>query len=347
MSKLGLEPNQVKQVASTLPSASSVTAGTCEDEALKQLHAILLLDKKDKVLARLMELTSMRLARRALKDGDSTLEELANKTTEHLQSEVDKIPSTKPTQDQLKAIYDKYAKGQDIQAIQDDLNNSLKTGKTASYWAKGKTRLRNGNASAFVLAMAIGEKDSGLSEADAATIWVMEKMRLAGAAHDPARYKVASAKYGEGNLLNISTRVARYLGLIAGGEKATVPELDHKIGDEVKSLQGVIDQASSVIQNSLEACIKLRHKDDKCVSCAATAVTNEMAAFNKEHSTFDDIQKSLLEVVNHSDNMTMESGLKAKMGEVHFDLSNIATGDVPEFGNGASTPQQKSVIKKK
>jgi hypothetical protein len=305
------DPNKDKdkdQAASKTP---------CQDEALKKIYELILQDSSN-VMGSLYELTSMRLARRALQQGATTLEELAKKDVAGLETDL----AAKENADKIKAgmlsIYESYGKAADLTVVSNDLDASLKKGKDACYWCRGQ-RLWNDESSAYVLALAVGEKDSDLSDVDAATIWTIEKIRKASAATNPY-YKFG---HEGGNLLNISTRVARYLGRISGGQAAKDDEIKADIEAVQKSVTEAIARAYTQVKVTLHSCIDAQNKD--CADCAMKAKTD----FETENLGFDKIQRGLLQAVSKSENVKMEKALKAKMGDITFDLSGFAKGTVP------------------
>ena|GEM_PF-3354251 len=289
----------------------------CEDEALQKIYQLLLHDSSN-VMGSLYELTSMRLARRAVEQGATTLEEMVKQDEQKMKEKVAKIEGSKEFQSQLQAIYESYGKSSDLSVINNDLDTALKKGKNACYWCRGQ-RLWNDHASAYVLALSVGEKDSELSDVDAATIWTVEKIRQAAA-------KTSSAyRYGHeyGNLMNISTRVARYLGRIDNGQDASKEDLDAQISAVEEAVMDAIAKAYEQVKVTLHSCIEEHNKD--CPDCQKKA----MAKFETENLAFDKIQRGLLQAVSKSENIKMEKALKAKMGDVTFDLSGFAKGTVP------------------
>ena len=298
-------------------SAATESKAPCEDEALQKIYQLLLHDSSN-VMGSLYELTSMRLARRAVEQGATTLEEMVKQDAQKMKEKVAAIDGSKEFQSQLQAIYESYGKSSDLSVINNDLDTALKKGKDACYWCRGQ-RLWNDHASAYVLALSVGEKDSELSDVDAATIWTVEKIRQAAAKTNSAY------KYGHeyGNLMNISTRVARYLGRIDDGQDATKEDLDAQISSVEEAVMDAIAKAYEQVKVTLHSCIEDHNKD--CPDCQKKAI----AKFETDNLAFDKIQRGLLQAVSKSENIKMEKALKAKMGDVTFDLSGFAKGTVP------------------
>jgi hypothetical protein len=313
-------------VGSQAPVVGSVAqTPPCEDEAVTKLVESL---KKDEsgVMSSLYELTSRRLALRALKGNSDSLEALARKGVNDLELKVKKMKGSDAYVKKMQAVYEAYGKGADLtklnQNINHDLDSMVKRAKVACYWTRysNNQRILNSEASSLVLALGIGEKNSGLTDIDAATIWTMEKVRSTAEKTDPD-YRIGGEK---GNLMNMSTRVARYLGKIGKGRNATQAELEKEINRGQEDLDAIFAKAYDQVKASLYACIDDHNKS--CPSCAEEA----KKSFESNRLDFNNLQRKLLQVVSKSDNVKMESVLKAKMGEVTFDLSDFAMGTVPE-----------------
>lgn len=290
---------------------------SCEDQGLAKIYELLLKDKSN-VLGSLFELTSMRLARRALETDSDTLEQMARREVTDLEAKVEALKGSGEIQTGMKAIYETYGKKADIETINQDLTQSFGKAKEGCYWYKAE-RLMNDHASSFVLAVTTSEKDSGLSDIDAATIWAVEKIRTTAAAKNPA-YRIGNAM---GNLMNISTRTARYLGKIHGGKASGKEEIEKDIAAVQASLNGAIAEAYTKVKVALNECFKA--KNANCTQC----VTDAQSAFESKSMGFDKIQRGLLQAVSKSENLKMESGLVARMGNISLDLSGFAKGNVP------------------
>jgi hypothetical protein len=302
----------------------------CEDKAIQAIYAIVQKDNKN-ILGQMYELTSMRLAIQAIKNKSTTLEESMKKNLKNMQATVDAIPGSADFQKNLTDTYQYYGKKSDLDSIKSDMDTSLKAGKNACYWSRNQ-RLTNDHASAFVLAMSISDKKSGLSDVDAGTIWAIDSIQKAA--------KMGHATADEDkftNLTNISVRVARYLGRIAEGEKATVPELTQKIADEEKSIademNSALAQGKDQLQKDLTACYASsdEFKDHPCADCVSKKVDSFLGMLNA-----DSLQRGLLASVTHANEAKMEKQLSGQMGGVGFDLmKGIDKGNIArETNNG-------------
>lgn len=295
------------------------SANSCEDEALKAIQQFLLKDDSN-ALGHMFELASLRLAHRAADGVKTTIEEKIKSDIEDGKVKLAEADADSSKQEEIRKIYEAYGKASDIKAVQADLDSFLKKGKDACYWCKN-SRLLNDHASAYILAVSIGEgaEASGLSEIDAATVWAVEKIR-SQAAKANVQYRFGQEL---GNLMNVSVRAARYLGRIAGGVALSPAEIQAEIDKRMKDLAEVFAQATKSVEESLLQCLKERHKG--CDDC----VTKSMDAFKADTSKLEDLQKSLLKSVTQEANTAKIKALKGKIGEVTFDLSDFAKGTVP------------------
>lgn len=295
------------------------SANSCEDEALKAIHQFLLKDDSN-ALGHMFELASLRLAHRAADGAKTTIEEKIKSDIEDGKVKLAEADADSSKQEEIRKIYEAYGKASDIKAVQADLDSFLKKGKDACYWCKN-SRLLNDHASAYILALSIGEgaEASGLSEIDAATVWAVEKIR-SQAAKANVQYRLGQEL---GNLMNVSVRAARYLGRIAGGVALSPTEILAEIDKRMRDLAEVFAKATKSVEESLLQCLKERHKD--CEDC----VTKSMDAFKADTSKLEDLQKSLLKSVTQEANTAKIKALKGKIGEVTFDLSDFARGTVP------------------
>ena len=295
--------------------AAADPAKTCEDQALGAIYEFLLKDNQN-VLSHLFEITSLRLAKRAAEHSKTTLEEKVKSDIEDLKAKMSELDTSEKAQEEILKIYEAYGMKADAQVIKKDLDATIAKGKDACYWCRNQ-RLENSHISAYILALSF-EKDAALSEVDAATVWVVEKIRSQAAASDP-RYRLGQ-EYG--NLMNVSVRAARYLGRIAGGVALTAERIQKEIEERLEKIKSVIGLAKSKVQQSFESCVKAKHGD--CKDCAA----QDIKAF-EETATLEFLQKGLLQAVSKEDNSKMIRGLKGKIGEVSFDLSDFAKGTIP------------------
>lgn len=283
----------------------------CEDEALRKIYEHVLKDQGN-VLAEMFELTALRLARRAAEQQQTTVEDRVKADVDLVQKRLEEMKGSKEIMDSVGKIYATYGLANDANLIQQDLEGVFRKGKDACYWTRTQ-RIENLSASAYILAVSAGEKDSGLSETDAATVWVVDRIREQ-AAQENGEYAFGK-KFG--NLLNVTTRAARYLGRIHGGVKYSPEEMQAEIKKREEQIAGVMSGAVTAVEKELQDCISKRNSN--CTDCDK----RDLESFKSEVAKVGMLQNGLLEALSKS-NAKIVDGLKGKMGEVTFDFSNYA-----------------------
>jgi hypothetical protein len=301
-------------------ASNPVTPNSCEDKALKTVYDLLIADNHN-AIGIMFELTAMRLAKRALdqKPTASTLEDLTSGNIKALKDQLNTADPDHKMADAIQTAYQTFGEPGDLRTVDERFGQdgaaAVKRAKNACYFDQTTTRrFRNDETSAYIMAVTVGEPDSGLTDMDAATVWVVERARKEAEKRDPAHYAIGKA---DGNLLNISTRVARYLGRILGGRNVTSDEMASMIAAQEQSLNGIIAGAYAQVKVSLQACLST-----ECVDCN-TAQTR-FNKFDSDNAGIDKLQRGLLETISRSDNLKIEKDLKGKMGETVFDFSNFA-----------------------
>ncbi len=310
-------------------NVASDAVKACSDKAMQDVQALFQSDKYN-MLARMFELTAMKLAERSLAQTPkaTTLEELTHSKRKELQKAIDEEKGSGAFKDQVIGVYQKYQKSADVQKVNQDFDKFAKDNENACYWSK-HTRLNNNDVSAYVLAVSASEPQSDLTELDAATIWAVESAR-ANAAKTHSQYKIGS---NDGNLLNMSTRVARYLGRIEGGRNAKdADSLKAEIKKEEDQMQQAVEDIKNdpAIRTAFEKCaalqLKAENKDPTCVDC----LKGKVDSFEKDNITLEALKQGLLAVVSSSENAKMDQGLKMKVGTNTFDFSNFAKSTAGE-----------------
>ncbi len=285
----------------------------CEDNAIKEINALVLKDKNN-ILPMMFELTAMKLAKRALEQNPkaTTFEELTRGNIDLINKQMSKANDPSIQKEALR-IYQSYGKNADLLMIQKDFHDLKKRSNDACYFDQEK-RFTNTESAAYVLSVSMAEPQSGITEADAAAIWMAESLRKKGEAKDYRNYRIG----GElGNLLNISTRVTRYLGRILQAKNATAADIAKEITDQEAKLKKVFKDASDKVEASLRACY--------ASNCANCSVDDRVKSFKEKNvEDLQVMQKGLLSNVNQADNLELEKGLKAKLNGVTFDFSNFA-----------------------
>ena len=289
----------------------------CDDVGLKAVYRIMGEDKNN-ALAKMYELTTMKLARKAIAEGSRTLEGYTRKKIADLQKELESEKSSGDIQNQVKAAYENYGKSSDLTKVNADIDKALAKGKKACYLS-GEGHMWNSDVSATVLAMSIGDpKGSGLTDADAAIIWAVDKIRVG------AGYK--NGVSANGNLMNISNRVARYLGMIQGGQTNDVASMDAKIASQQAELESIMNGAFVKARVELHDCIAKEHPD--CSECQTSAL-----AKLDDHFGLDKIQRGLASEINKSSNESIAGSMKGKIGDINFDFAKtLAKGGATGAG---------------
>ena len=306
---------------------------SCEDEALKEIYRIMTADQNN-AFAKMYELTIMKLAKKALAEGNVTIEGFTRNKISELESQLNGVKGSVDVQNQVKAAYEAYGKSSDQNTVNNDMDRALASGKRACAWSMS-TRLWNDQVSSYVLAASTMDKNSGLTDADAAIVWAVDKVREGAGPN----YKHGTAN---GNLMSVSNRIARYLGVMQGGKSLSKEDLDQKIADQVQELVGLTSQAYAAVKTSLFACID--QANPSCPDCAH----KQKEKFETDYLGLANIQRGLAAAVAKSDNSKMERFLKGKAGNINFDFGKtLAKGTVtiaPERMNkfdACGKPKQK------
>ena len=338
-STIPLKPVQELSM-SGLKTKSNPGASPCEDKALSEIYKLLLADNNN-VIGIMFELTAMRLAKRTLAQEPtySTFEDLAVDSIKTLNAQVAKLDKDQNIQKSVLNVYETYGKKQDLKVVSDNWDDIKKDAREARdraadacYFDKTK-RFNNSETSAFVMAAVLGEggnlggstlvDPSKLTDIDAATLWMVERTRAEAETRDPEKYKIGSKN---GNMLNVSTRVTRYLGRISDGRKelktgevqALIEKEQDKLTDLVKSIyEDTKAEAKNNIKKELVACLNLANSS--CADCTK----GSLSKLETENLDIDRIQRGLLETVSKSDNLKISKDLIATLGPVYLDFNNI------------------------
>ena len=342
---------------SVIPTTSTTTtlttpAATCQDQVLEKLTSLIQKDSEG-VLGMMFELTAMRLAKRALQDQDkneepaTTMEEMVTHNIAVLKAKLkDTLTSENiQIQIQVRAAYQQFGLQKDLDKINKSitdldldpidfrLNNPE---KGVCYYDPGLSgRLRNDESSAFIMAVVIGEsgtfnstvdEPSRLTDIDAATVWAVERIRKAAEVKNEKEYKIGKAN---GNLMNVSTRVAFYLGTIDDGRNIkTADKMEILIKEQIKKLKTSLERiAGELKSDGLNQCSKEAKLTD-CVVCNGSKAKTVQSYID---SNFEVIQRGLLKNIagdtanldSKIDRFTIKD-LKGEIGNTVFDFSNYA-----------------------
>jgi hypothetical protein len=254
---------------------------------MKDIVKVILQDKEN-VFDRMFELTSLKLAKYALQQNPKgkTLEELTIKSINEVQKQISSIQTSSEVSNKLVDIYKKYGRAQDLEKALLDFKNIDAKMKGLKY-NKKETRLTNLESSAYVLTLALGKPEADFTEADAATIWAVERTRAAAVARGDKSFEIGQ---GNGNLLNVSTRVYHYLDGINSNRTWTDSDLAKKIAENERKLDAVIARAYVKIKEGFNACLVEEARKDNCADCAS----KRQDVFERENLNLLNIRKAIL-----------------------------------------------------
>jgi hypothetical protein len=250
-------------------------------------------------------ITAMRLAARIQSQAPQarTLEELVKQSLPALQSSLQSIKNQPEVEKKLKDIYGRYGRLPDLERANQNLEGVIERVEKLYYYRKG-TRLMNSDVSAYILATAISEPDAGLTDTDAATVWAMEKIRLAAARRDPA-FAIGKA---DGNLMNVSTLAAIPLGSIKGIERYSPEKIAKKIESDELKISKVIANAYVTVKESLKRCLIEDARKKNCPTCAE----ERLNSFEKNQLALEEIKKNLLKKVGDMDEKSIQDQIVGK-----------------------------------
>lgn len=278
---------------------------SCDDLAIQEVYKVLSSDQSN-AFAKMVELTTMKLARKALAEGSATLEGYTRTKIKDMEGYFKQSKEAGAVRDKIVAAYSSFGKAADAASINKDLDAALARGQKACYWA-GSTDLWNNHVASYILAMSAADASSGLTDADAATVWALEKVRVASKG---------------GGTLKMTNRVARYLGAIQGGKASTKEDLDAAIAAQEKELNDLVSAARTQTEKNLVACIE--QQNPSCTECQTKAKANLFSAT----SSLEQVQRGLAAAVNKAEAVSMVSKFKGKAGDIDFSLDNFAKGSV-------------------
>jgi hypothetical protein len=247
----------------------------------------------------------MRLATRIQSQAPQarTLEELVKQSVQSLESSVQSIKTQPEVEKKLKDIYGRYGKLSDLDRANQNLEGVIDRVEKLYYYRKG-TRLMNPDVSSYILATALSEPDSGLTDTDAATVWAMEKIRVAAERRDPA-FAIGKA---DGNLMNVSSLAAIPLGSIKGIERYSPEKISKKIESDELKISNVVANAYVTVKESLKKCLIEDAKKKNCATCA----DERLNTFEKNQLALEEIKKSLLKRVGDMDEKSIQDQIVGK-----------------------------------
>jgi hypothetical protein len=289
----------------------------------------LILRDKENVLSRMYNLTAMRLAARIQSQAPQarTLEELVKQTIPAMESSLQSIKTQPEVEKKLKDIYNRYGRLSQLESANQNLEGVINRVEKLYYYRKG-TRLMNPDVSSYILATTLADPDSGLSDTDVATVWAMEKVRVAAERRDPA-FAIGKA---DGNLMNVSSLAAIPLGSIKGIARYSPDKIQQKIATDEARISRVVASAYVTVKESLKKCLIEDAKKKNCATCA----DERLNTFEKNQLALEEIKRSLLKRVGDLDEKTIQDQIVTK-----FRKLKPSTARVKAPGRAKVTPTPK------
>lgn len=203
----------------------------CRDAIDQRLIALIEKDVSG-VLAAQLRLTTLKIAVETLKKDKNTVEAYLGSEFEALE----KADRETKIRQSLLELYRKNELGNDLQRISEKYEKARYSNK--------RLRFRNEELAAYVLAHQKITNDSPYNETDAAILWYQAKV---------ARLKNPSGKIGtrKQNLLQASTLITQYTGLLAQAKRWTVPELERKIAYYNEAVEGIYRSIAEALTKDL------------------------------------------------------------------------------------------------
>ncbi len=277
----------------------------------------------------------MKIAVRTQAENKQTFEAATKSQLGKLKDLVDKLDASKENQKKLTDLYLEYGKTVDISYLKDFLSKV----PDACYF-NCQTRLLNDDASAFLLALSQDEAettgDFGIKPVDIAAIFAVENIRNQAEKLDGKKY---NSKKELGKLMQVSPRLARYTGIIEGGDDQTQSQIEEKIIFDTAKVRNAFSLAFNEIKDDLATCLAKQLNCADCGDKKAEALRDKLN---------DLVFKNILKNATQAESVTMDSNLKGKIGEIPFDLNNYQKGNVPRWtctkGEMVADPCTKKLI---
>lgn len=259
-----------------LAHAEEVKPPECSDELAQKIVALYKADKF-KVLSLQMELTTLKLAKETVKSKSKTVEKYVLKQEATLH-DIEDQKTVKDIKSQLLDLYVKHGKKEDESVILARMQETFDVIPVGNY-ANKKTRFKNKDLSAYVLAHTLIHKDSPFKTEDAAILWL--KSEISEGVEAATRRGSAAA-----NMQETSSNVARLTGYIdpAKGKSeeeiaAKIPEIETAIRDEFTKIATAFASTLSV------ECAKLA----SCTDCVGADQVRQVAILK----AIDEVGKNL------------------------------------------------------
>lgn len=260
-----LMPIGISEVFSqTLPDSASEP--TCDQKLNNELENYL--TKHQEILALQFELTSLKLAQLILKNNKQTLESFIKELELKKNSHTDNVS--------LQSLVDLY-ETESANTIIEINNNPVRsaTSKNGLNYFQKKNRLTNLEISNFMLNDILqNSTQSSFNMDDVAIAWLAQKIS------EKAQSENLKLKNHDSlNLLNLSTQVARYTGVIDNVKKTSLNELTQKIAKISNEIKKQFDQAKELAKQKITGC---NFTAEENLSCHAESDLTKFIFDNKK-----------------------------------------------------------------
>jgi hypothetical protein len=264
----------------------------CQDEAAKYFREVVKNDKSN-ILAKQYELTTLKLARATAKESRSTLEEYIKKASKS-------INPNDPALKELDELYSRHGHKEDLKKIVENFSSK-------NHWNKN-TRIYNDDVSSFILMASKVQPELNLNKRDAAITWFMNSIS-----------NQANDIYGKGsafsNKLNLSNRLAKYTGAIAGKRSLT----DSEFAKKISKLQ---DDLNKEIKNIHQTFLIEFHAE--CFDGALFAGSC-LHTKNETNALFSNALNDLALEINQQELLGLTSDVIKIKGKYNIDLIDLPT----------------------
>lgn len=259
-----------------LAHAEDAKTPECSDELVQKIVALYKADKT-KVLSHQLELTTLKLAKETVSSKSKTVEKYILKQEATL-LDIEEQKTVKDIKSQLLELYVKHGKQEDEAVILARMQKTFDVIPVGSY-ANKKTRFRNKDLSAYVLAHTLIHKDSPYKTEDAAILWLKSEISEGVEA-------VKGRGSAPANMQETSTHVARLTGYIDPAIGKSEEEIKAKIDETQTAIRDEFSKIASEFASTLSVeCAKLA----SCPDCAGAEQLRQEAMLK----AIDEVGKNL------------------------------------------------------
>jgi hypothetical protein len=206
----------------------------CEQDVRKEINKLLSEDSSN-IIGKQFYLTSLKLSKEVLKARGAnkkigTLEDYIKSQN----NELEKSGASPEVRKKILGIYQKHGKVGDANTI----SKQFSSFKSSVYYSRAN-RLNNDNISAYILADTINNKDTSLTELDAASAWLAANIRSQSGFSDGS---------AAGNLMNLSVQAYRNINLLYENDDKAKSEIDRKIAKSKADLEKNIGNIKAAVE---------------------------------------------------------------------------------------------------